>query len=104
MSDLAGVLDDEGRRQAETRRRLRREVLGERDPRTITSMSDLAGVLDDEGRHGEAETLYRETLQLRREVLGERDPRTITSMSNLAGAGRRRHGEAETPADAAAAP
>ena len=61
-------------------------------------MSDLAGVLDDEGRHGEAETLYRETLQLRREVLGERDPRTITSMSDLAGVldDEGRHGEAET--------
>jgi Tetratricopeptide repeat len=42
---------------------LRKMVLGMEHPDTLTSMRDLAKVLDSQGRHGEAEEMYRRTLE-----------------------------------------
>ncbi|PCD20299.1 hypothetical protein AU210_016167 [Fusarium oxysporum f. sp. radicis-cucumerinum] len=63
---------------------LRREVLGEKHPDTISSMADLAATYHAQGRYDEAEGIYQEVLDLQREVLGEKHPDTISSMADLA--------------------
>jgi CHAT domain-containing protein len=63
---------------------IRREVLGERHPDTITSLNDLAGLLKAQGDLKAARPLLERALELRRAVLGERHPDTITSLNNLA--------------------
>ncbi|CAI6028482.1 unnamed protein product, partial [Clonostachys chloroleuca] len=63
---------------------LRREVLGERHPDTISSMASLATTYHEQGRYNEAEQLKDQALNLRREILGEKHPETISSMASLA--------------------
>ena len=63
---------------------LKKEVLGERHPSTLTSMNNLAGLYQAQGRYSEAEPLYVDCLALEKEVLGERHPSTLGSEYNLA--------------------
>ncbi len=65
-------------------RRLRREVLGEEHPSTLTSTADLASTYANQGRWKEAELLGVRVMETRKMVLGEEHPNTLTSMANLA--------------------
>ncbi|CAI6014743.1 unnamed protein product, partial [Clonostachys chloroleuca] len=89
LSQVSGFLYDQGRwREKETVDKrvwdLRREVLGERHPDTISSMASLATTYHEQGRYNEAEQLKDQALNLRREILGEKHPETISSMASLA--------------------
>ncbi|RYO93786.1 hypothetical protein DL763_004271 [Monosporascus cannonballus] len=63
---------------------LRKEVLGEKHPDTLTSMGNLASTYCNQGRWKEAELLGLQVLETRKRVLGEEHPDTLTSMANLA--------------------
>ncbi|KAF4959264.1 hypothetical protein FSARC_10780 [Fusarium sarcochroum] len=63
--------------------KLRRHVLGEKHPDTISSMSGLATTYHGLGRYNEAESIVSEGLKLRQEMLGERHPKTFSSMDGL---------------------
>jgi hypothetical protein len=62
---------------------LRREVLGEKHPYTISCMASLATTYHTQGRYNKAGKLHDEALGLRREVLEEKHPDTIQSMEYL---------------------
>ena len=64
---------------------LRKSVLGDKHPDTITAMANLAGTWQQQGRSDEAEQLKVEVLELRKSVLGDNHPDTIMAMANLAG-------------------
>ena len=74
----------EARELIERALQLKRKVLGEEHPSTITSVNNLASLYVRQGRYGEAKPLYEQGLRLRRKVLGEEHPDTLTSMNNLA--------------------
>jgi hypothetical protein len=62
MSNLAGVLSDQGKyKQAEEMHRQAHEpyetVLGKEHPHTLTSMDNLAKVLRDQRKYGQAEEM-----------------------------------------------
>ena len=63
---------------------LRKEVIGEKHPDTITAMANLASTWWQQGRSEEAEQLEVQVLELRKEVLGEKHPDTISAMASLA--------------------
>ncbi|EXL39767.1 hypothetical protein FOCG_17619 [Fusarium oxysporum f. sp. radicis-lycopersici 26381] len=63
---------------------LRREVLGDEHPDTISSMASLAATYHEQGRYGKAEIMRAKVLELRQEVLGEKHQDTAESMSDLA--------------------
>jgi hypothetical protein len=65
-------------------RGLRREVLGEEHPSTLSSIADLASTYWNQGRWKEAESLEVQVMETRKRVLGEEHPSTLTSMANLA--------------------
>jgi CHAT domain-containing protein/Flp pilus assembly protein TadD len=65
--------------------RLRKEVLGEKHPGTLTSLSGLAFIYQAIGRLSDALPLYEKAYRLRKEVLGEKHPNTLGSLGNLAG-------------------
>jgi tetratricopeptide (TPR) repeat protein len=60
---------------------LRKEVLGEKHPDTLTSMNNLAMLYYG---YEQSESLLKDTLALRTEVLGKTHPDTLITMSNLA--------------------
>ncbi|KAM0139051.1 hypothetical protein ACHAP3_003319 [Botrytis cinerea] len=68
---------------------LRKEVLGEKHPDTITAMENLASTWWQQGHYEKAEQLEIEVLALQKEVLGEKHPDTITAMASLASTWRR---------------
>ncbi len=47
--------------------KMRREILGDQHPDTLTSMNNLASLLQAKGELAEAESLHRETLKISRE-------------------------------------
>jgi hypothetical protein len=63
---------------------VRRRVLGEDHPDTLTSMNNLAETLRSQGDLGAARGLQEQVLTMRRRVLGEDHPDTLTSINNLA--------------------
>jgi serine/threonine protein kinase/tetratricopeptide (TPR) repeat protein len=63
---------------------IRRELLGEEDPRTLEAMAGLAGVYRQQAGYQEAEALAREALKTARRVLGEEHPQTLALMQELA--------------------
>ncbi|KAH6866069.1 P-loop containing nucleoside triphosphate hydrolase protein, partial [Thelonectria olida] len=63
---------------------LRKRVLGEEHPSTLTSMANLASTYRNQGRWKEAEALQVRVMETRKRVLGEEHPSTLTSMANLA--------------------
>jgi len=62
---------------------IRRRVLGEDDPDTLTSLNDLGAVLEQQGKWPEAEKYYREALEKREKLLGPENKSTLTSLGNL---------------------
>jgi tetratricopeptide (TPR) repeat protein len=62
---------------------VRRRVLGEEHPNTLTSISNMGGLLYAQGKLSEAESYFREALEVRRRVLGEEHPSTLTSINNM---------------------
>jgi hypothetical protein len=64
--------------------KVRRELLGEEHPSTLTSMANLALTYSNQGRWDEAESLGVQVMEARTRVLGEEHPSTLTSMANLA--------------------
>lgn len=69
--------------------RLRKEILGERHPDTITALNNIASTYYDLSRPKEAEELQAEVLKVRREILGERHSDTINASISLAMSHRR---------------
>ena len=63
---------------------VRKRVLGEEHPNTLTSASNLALTYSQQGKHAEAETLQVAVLAVEKRVLGEEHPDTLTSANNLA--------------------
>ena len=75
QADLAGVLNGLGRlEEAEAELRavleIRRRVLGDEHPATLTSRNNLAGVLNGLGRLEEAEAEHRAVLEIHRPGVG----------------------------------
>jgi Flp pilus assembly protein TadD len=65
LNNLALVLESQGNyEEAERMHRealgLRRKVLGDEHPSTLTSMNNLASVLESQGNYEEAERIHRE--------------------------------------------
>jgi len=63
---------------------MRKKVLGEDHPSTLTSLAKLAWTYWDQGRWLEAEVLEVQVMETRRRVLGAEHPDTLASMANLA--------------------
>ena len=63
---------------------VRKRVLGEEHPLTLTAAGNLALTYGQQGKHAEAETLQVAVLAARKRVLGEEHPNTLTSANNLA--------------------
>ncbi len=63
---------------------VRRRVLGEEHPGTLSSMRFLATTLRAQGDAGGARGLQEQALEVCRRVLGEEHPDTLTSMNDLA--------------------
>ena len=63
---------------------MRRRVLGEEHPDTLTSLNNLATLLQDMGELPEARRITEQELAVCRRVLGEEHPDTLTSLNNLA--------------------
>ena len=63
---------------------VRRRVLGEEHPDTLTAMANLASSLRALGDAQAARKLEEQTLEVSRRVLGEEHPDTLTAMANLA--------------------
>jgi len=64
--------------------RMRRELYGSDDPRTLAALNAMAGLEYFQGDYDEAERLLRETAEIRRRTLGDEHPQTLAAMSNLA--------------------
>ncbi|KAK3379401.1 hypothetical protein B0T24DRAFT_154684 [Lasiosphaeria ovina] len=63
---------------------VRKELLGEEHPSTLTSIANLASTYWNQGRWKEAEELEVQVVETKKRVLGEEHPDTLTSISNLA--------------------
>ena len=62
---------------------LRRRLLGEDHPDTLSVMNDLAWLYRDEGKFPQAEPLARKVVEIRRRLLGEKHPDTLDAMNRL---------------------
>ncbi|KAI4260743.1 MAG: hypothetical protein LQ352_000135 [Teloschistes flavicans] len=63
---------------------VRKRVLGEEHPSTLTSMANLASTYWNQGRWKEAEELEVQVMEIRKRVLGDEHPDTLNSINNLA--------------------
>ena len=63
--------------------KIRREVLGDDHPDTLTSIAGMGLLLRAQGKTAEAEPYYREALDGRRRVLGDAHPQTLSSLHNM---------------------
>jgi hypothetical protein len=63
---------------------IRRKLLGEEDPLTLTSIANLASTLWNQGRWGEAENLEVQVMEISKTKLRVDHPSTLTSIANLA--------------------
>jgi tetratricopeptide (TPR) repeat protein len=63
---------------------IRKRVLGDEHPDTLTSIADLASTYWDQGRWKEAEELEMQVMQIRKRVLGDEQPDTLIAIGNLA--------------------
>jgi hypothetical protein len=63
--------------------RVRRRVLGEEHPDTLSSMNNLAGTLHAQGDLPGARMVLDQVLNVRRRVLGKEHPDTVNSAWNL---------------------
>jgi len=73
--------DDLALPQAEAALALRRRMIGNDHPETITSLQSLATVLTALGRWREAEPMFKESLDRSRRVLGKDDPLTMSALN-----------------------
>jgi serine/threonine protein kinase/Tfp pilus assembly protein PilF len=64
---------------------IRRRVLGEEHPETLTSVGNMGVLLRDQGRLAEAEPYHREALEKSRRTLGEEHPDTLVFINNMGG-------------------
>ncbi len=62
---------------------LRRRMLGEDQPDTLSAMSDLAFLYRAGGKFAQAEPLASKVLEIRRRLLGEDHPDTLDAMTHL---------------------
>ncbi|KAK4162358.1 hypothetical protein QBC43DRAFT_302124 [Cladorrhinum sp. PSN259] len=63
---------------------VRKELLGEEHPSTLSSVNNLASTYREQGLWKEAEELGVVGIKVRKRVLGEEHPSTLSSMNNLA--------------------
>ncbi|QRV92221.1 kinesin light chain [Ceratobasidium sp. AG-Ba] len=63
----------------------RKELLGEEDPSTLSSMNNLALTYQNQGKYREAAALQEQLVEIRKRVSGHDHRHTLTAMSNLAG-------------------
>src|ERR1700739_1883881 len=63
---------------------IRKKLLGEKHPATLTGMANLASTYRNQGRWKEAEELEVQVMDITKRVLGAEHPDTLTSMGNLA--------------------
>ena len=63
---------------------VRKRVLGEEHPSTLTSASSLAMTYSAQGKHAEAEALKVAVLAAQKRVLGDEHASTLSSANNLA--------------------
>ena len=73
----------EAQKQLERAMDLRRRLLGEGHPGTVSIMSDLAWLYRNEGKYAQAESLASKVLEIRRRRLGEQHPDTLEAMTKL---------------------
>jgi tetratricopeptide (TPR) repeat protein/predicted Ser/Thr protein kinase len=73
----------EARNHIEISLNLRRRLLGEDHPDTVSALSDLAILYRDEGQYAQAEPLASKVFEIRRRLLGEQNPDTLDSMNAL---------------------
>ena len=59
---------------------IRKEILGEKHPDTLSSLNNLARIYKELGRFSEALPLLEDGYRLSKEVLGEKHPDTLTSL------------------------
>jgi hypothetical protein len=64
--------------------KMRKRVLGQEHPDTLTSMGNLASTYKNQGRWKEAEELNVQMMETRKRVLGQEHPDTLVNMNNLA--------------------
>jgi non-specific serine/threonine protein kinase/serine/threonine-protein kinase len=69
---------------AESALAIRRRLLGEDHPDTITSLHNYATVIQSLGRNAQVEPLQRDALDRFRRVLGEDDLKTLEALNNYA--------------------
>ncbi len=62
---------------------LRRRVLGDDHPRTLTSLNNMGYLLQAQGKLAEAEPYCRAALEGQRRVLGDEHPDTLLSIDNM---------------------
>ncbi|QRV92253.1 kinesin light chain [Ceratobasidium sp. AG-Ba] len=62
-----------------------KEVLGEEDPSTLSSMNNLALTYQNQGKYREAVALQEQLVDIRKRVSGHDHRSTLIAMSNLAG-------------------
>jgi tetratricopeptide (TPR) repeat protein len=74
----------QAQQQMERAVELRRRVLGEQHPDTLTSMHQLAGLYIFEGKHQPAEQLFAKVIEARRRTLGPKHLDTLDAMGDLA--------------------
>ena len=88
MANLAATYRDQGRYDEAEKLQvqvmeIRKRVLGEKHPDTLTSIANLASIHRDQERW-KAEELFVQVMEIRKRVLGQEHPDTLTSMANLA--------------------
>ena len=62
---------------------IRKRVMGEEHPDTLTSMNDLAVLNARRGQSAQAAELFTQVIDLQRRLRGDEHPETLRSMSNL---------------------
>ena len=59
------------------------EKFGPQDPRLATSLNNLANLYNTQGKYGEADPLYKRSLEIWEKALGPDHPSVATSLENL---------------------
>ncbi|HZP65401.1 MAG TPA: tetratricopeptide repeat protein [Rudaea sp.] len=62
---------------------IRRRILGEEHPDTLTSISEMGLLLENKGKLSESEPYFREALEKRRRILGEEHRDTLESIGDV---------------------